>query len=79
MANMSYCRFRNTALDFADCVYALSSMLDDIYNNNDISEWNEVNGLSHSEEAAMERLYKLATEFIQLYDEASEELECRNM
>ena len=41
MANMSYCRFENTARDLEDCVIALQ--------NNDLNEYmsvHEVNGLA---------------------------------
>ena len=41
MANMSYCRFQNTAMDLADCLDALENHTD-----MDLST-DEVNGLEH--------------------------------
>tara|TARA_R100001480_G_scaffold18417_1_gene27843 strand:+ start:444 stop:671 length:228 start_codon:yes stop_codon:yes gene_type:complete len=49
MANMSYCRFENTAKDLADCVNALQ--------NNDLHERmsiHEVNGLAELQLLAMD-------------------------
>jgi len=49
MANMSYCRFENTARDLADCVEALQ--------NNDLHEYMsvyEVNGLASLQLLAMD-------------------------
>ena len=49
MANMSYCRFENTAKDLEDCVIALQ--------NNDLVEYmsvHEVNGLAELQLLAMD-------------------------
>jgi len=49
MANMSYCRFENTARDLEDCVIALQ--------NNDLNEYmsvHEVNGLAELQLLAMD-------------------------
>jgi hypothetical protein len=49
MANMSYCRFENTARDLEDCVIALQ--------NNDLNEYmsvHEVNGLADLQLLAMD-------------------------
>jgi hypothetical protein len=49
MANMSYCRFENTARDLEDCVIALQ--------NNDLNEHmsvHEVNGLAELQLLAMD-------------------------
>ena len=49
MANMSYCRFENTARDLEDCVVALQ--------NNDLNEYmsvHEVNGLAELQLLAMD-------------------------
>jgi hypothetical protein len=49
MANMSYCRFENTARDLEDCVIALQ--------NNDLVEYmsvHEVNGLAELQLLAMD-------------------------
>ena len=38
MANMSYCRFENTTLDFSDCLYALKYEKEDISENEKIGQ-----------------------------------------
>jgi antirestriction protein len=54
MANMSYCRFENTASDLQDCVYAME-------------EADDIPGLDLSkyETAAYERLAALCREFLE--------------
>lgn len=61
MANMSYCRFRNTKLDLADCVYTL----EDIRNG-------EGETLSPEEYSASKAMYDLCQEYIQLFEELEE-------
>lgn len=60
MANMSYCRFRNTEQDFSDCVDAISNAgsIDDFIN---------------SERKSAERLYHLANEYVAYYEQLLEE------
>ena len=62
MANMSYCRFRNTYIDFADCVYTLESIID-----------GEEKPLSPEELNAAKRMRELCEEYIELFDELQEE------
>jgi len=47
MANMSYCRFENTANDLRDCVYAIEE-----------GEYN--NGISNTEKRGLEEIFELA-------------------
>jgi hypothetical protein len=58
MANMSYCRFRNTKIDLVDCVYALKGIRD-----------GEEAPLSLEEYFASEKMYDLCQEYIQLFEE----------
>lgn len=51
--NMSYCRFRNTRIDFEDCVGALE----------------EYEELSWEEEVAAETLYELCARYVEAYRE----------
>lgn len=62
MANMSYCKFRNTKSDFADCVYTLEGIID-----------GEEKPLSAEEMDAAQRMYKLCEKYIELFDELQEE------
>lgn len=59
MAHISYCRFQNTASDFADCLNALE--------NDGLSD------LSESEKHNASKLYHLAQEYIDTYEEAVED------
>ena len=58
MANMSYCRFENTASDLQDCVYAIQD--------------GDINGLSSFEIRGAKALLELARELIDLEDELLE-------
>ena len=58
MANMSYCRFENTASDLQDCVYAIQD--------------GDINGLSSFEIRGAKSLLELARELIDLEDELLE-------
>jgi len=58
MANMSYCRFRNTYGDLGDCANAL--------------EDEGLKELSNDERTYAERLYRLCQEYIDIYDEQIE-------
>ena len=51
MANMSYCRFRNTEQDFNDCVDAIGNI-------------ESIDDLSNAERKSAERLYYLANEYV---------------
>lgn len=51
MANMSYCRFENTANDLRDCVYAIEE-----------GEYN--NGISKSEKRGLEEIFELAHQLV---------------
>lgn len=53
MSNMSYCRFKNTLEDFADCV-------ENLY---------ELEEASFEEQMAAKKLYKQALEYIEIYRE----------
>ena len=56
MANMSYCRFRNTLNDLMDCLHAL--------------EEDGVEGLSREEREAAEDLYATAKRLVDAYETA---------
>jgi len=58
MANMSYCRFRNTARDLSDCV----GVLEDFANDPEMSQ--PQNGESN----AAERMRELCERYIEAYD-----------
>lgn len=60
MANMSYCRFENTANDVQDCVRALQ--------DGDLP-------LSRYERGSAKRLRRLALEYLDLYDTYAELIE----
>lgn len=62
MANMSYCRFRNTKMDLADCVYTLEDFV------NEETEFD----LSLEEINAAKRMRELCEEYIELFDELQE-------
>ena len=51
MANMSYCRFENTANDLRDCVYAIEE-----------GEYN--NGISGSERRGLKEMFELAYQLV---------------
>lgn len=61
MANMSYCRFRNTNEDLVDCICALED-----------EEYALVN-LSEDERRYAKRLYENALDYISTYEYALEE------
>jgi len=61
MANMSYCRFENTARDMADCLHAI--------------EYGETKDLSSYEQDALEDFLNLAKEIVSNEDEINEILE----
>lgn len=58
MANMSYCRFQNTAHDLKDCLIAIDN--------------NECQNLSREEIRALEELRELAEELIDKHYEIDE-------
>lgn len=60
MANMSYCRFRNTEQDFRDCVDVIGNI-------------ESIDDLSNSERKSAERLYHLANEYVAYYEQLLEE------
>lgn len=55
MANMSYCRFENTANDLQDCIYAIQD--------------NEINELSNYEIRGAKDLLELAKDLINNYED----------
>lgn len=61
MANMSYCRFRNTSIDFEDCINGLN----DIINGED-------DALSFDERCAAERLYRMCEEYMEAFEEMND-------
>ena len=66
MANMSYCRFENTAKDLGDCIGA-------------IHDWEEdCKDLSSYEISALEDLLEQAREIIELEDDILDILEYNN-
>tara|TARA_R100001510_G_scaffold54398_1_gene57068 strand:- start:702 stop:920 length:219 start_codon:yes stop_codon:yes gene_type:complete len=56
MANMSYCRFENTANDLQDCIYAIQD--------------NEINDMSTYEIRGAKDLLELARDLINNYEDA---------
>jgi len=58
---MSYCRFENTHEDFVDCLDAL----------NEISS---LNNLSENEQSAALKMYKVAQQYIERYEELNPEV-----
>lgn len=63
MANMSYCRFRNTLNDLNDCLGALQEIID----NNGVAQYGDK--LGFEERRAASNMYDLCKEFISLYEE----------
>ena len=61
MANMSYCRFQNTASDFNDCLLALK----------ETESFRKLN-LSGDENRAMNRLAGYARQYLERYTELQE-------
>ena len=61
MANMSYCRFENTARDMADCLHAI--------------EYGETDNLSSYEQDALEDFLSLAKDIVELENEINNILE----
>lgn len=61
MANMSYCRFENTANDLRDCVYAIEE-----------GEYN--NGISRSERRGLEEIFELAQQLVNQLEYDVEEI-----
>ncbi len=57
MANMSYCRFENTATDLQDC----------------LDNWNEDADLSEYEQRARKRIMRLCREIIDWYGDEDDE------
>lgn len=63
MANMSYCRFQNTLIDFNDC---LNIVRDAVYDDVPFEEFCEE--LGSDELKAFDQLYVRAKRFIELVD-----------
>lgn len=59
---MSYCRFHNTAIALADCVYTLEDILDGVEERLSVEEHN-----------ASERMYELCREYIKLFEEINDD------
>jgi hypothetical protein len=57
MANMSYCRFQNTAQDLRDCV----TVVEEAYDLDDLD-------LSNDETYAMQRMRNLCQDFLDAYE-----------
>ena len=64
MANMSYCRFHNTYLDFNDCMNVVGEALD-----NGLTMKEFLAELSEQEQYYFKRLFTRASDFVQYYDE----------
>ena len=58
MANMSYCRFRNTEMDLRDCFYALqeAESLEDL-------------DLSDEEMRALKRMMNMVEDMVEIYND----------
>lgn len=67
MANMSYCRFHNTYLDFRDCVNVIGDALD-----NGLTMAEFLAELSEQEQYYFKRLVTTAQDLIQYNDELLE-------
>jgi len=67
MANMSYCRFYNTALAFKDCLNALE----------DMSSITDID--SGEEDRAMHRLAVLAQLYLDRFEELQEQAELEEL
>ena len=65
MANMSYCRFRNTALALSDCKCEMEEM----------AEEQSLRDCSHEEISAMRRMKELCEEFLEFYEDLEELIE----
>ncbi len=64
MANMSYCQYRNTSLDMAQCL----ETLEESYENADtLKEF--LATLSKDEQYGIGRMYSLCKEFVRIMDE----------
>lgn len=62
MANMSYCRFRNTFNDLNDCVCTIHDIV-----------WGECeDDVSSEEKRAAQQMYDLCQQYISLYEEWQE-------
>lgn len=61
MANMSYCRFRNTLDDLADCTKALEGV---VYEHEEISE---------SEWACAKRMKEWCERFVEVFEDCEED------
>ena len=61
MANMSYCRFENTANDLRDCVHAIEA-----------GEYND--GISRSERRGLEEIFELAQQLVNQLEYDVEEI-----
>jgi hypothetical protein len=57
MANMSYCRYQNTAIDLEDCASAMEE--------EDYSE------LSFQERMAADRMYEICQRYMSAYEQAT--------
>ena len=62
MANMSYCRFRNTALDLNDCLVALQE-------DSELVNLSEFRNQNQDEWRALKRLVALAKDIAEYEDE----------
>lgn len=56
MSNMSYCRFRNTERDFSDCLDAIGNA-------------ESIDDFSNAERAAAERMYEMAKNYVEWYEQ----------
>lgn len=66
MANMSYCRFRNTLRDLIDCLSAIQEIVD----NDGVNKYGEK--LDLEERRAASNMYDVCQDFISLYEEMEE-------
>ena len=64
MANMSYCRFHNTYLDFRDCANVVGEALD-----NGLTMAEFLKELSEDEQYYFKRLVTMAQDLVQYNDE----------
>jgi hypothetical protein len=62
MANMSYCRFQNTAMDLEDCANAIEESIDS----------GEPLDLSEEEQRAFERMFNLIEGMLQSMEEVTQ-------
>lgn len=63
MANMGYCRFENTSIDLQDCLWEIQDMA---------NEEKSLDRLSETEKRKAETLMEQCQEYIELYEEISE-------